>query len=227
MAAALRDALNTIRGFSELLVRGEGMTHERPEYRNACRFILENSEDLTGFVVNLQDFVRYEQGRLRLVEQQVDAAELLEAALGLCRRTAERADVVIVATLLEGLELRCDQARIRSGVANMVLWAAGAAPAGSTMSVRLLRLPGDALAIAVTSQAPLPPAGDQGLFEPQLALDGLNGLALPIARRVALLHSGDLTIESDAGAGSTARLILPPHRVIWPEQAETRESRAA
>lgn len=223
VAGALRDPLNTIRGFSELLVLGDGAARGGPEFRNACRFILETSEDLTGFVANLQDFIRYEQGQLRLAEQQVDAAELIEAALGLCRSTAERADVVIVATLLEGLELRCDASRIRSAVANMVLWAAGAAPAGSVIAIGLLRLPGEAVAVAVTSMAQLPqPSAADGLFEPRLATGGLNGLALPIARRMALLHSGDLTIDSDPGAGCTARLILPPHRVIWPEQAESR-----
>jgi signal transduction histidine kinase len=165
---------------------------------------------------------------MRLVEQQVDAAEIVEAALGLCRGTAERADVVIVATLLEGLELRCDASRIRSAIANIVAWAAGAAPAGSVIAIRLLRLPGEALAVVVTSMAPLPrPGVEGGVFEPRLARGGLNGLALPIARRMALLHSGDLTIDSDPGAGSTARLILPPHRVIWPERTESREARAA
>jgi signal transduction histidine kinase len=226
VAGALRDGLNTIRGFSELLVLSGGAARDGPDFRNACRFIFENSADLTSFVANLQDFVRYEQGRLRLVEQQVDAAELIEAALGLCRGTAERADVVIVATLLEGLELRCDAFRVRGAVANMVLWAAGSAPPGSKIAVRFLRLPGGAVALAVSSLAKLPRAAD-GLFEPRFPLDGLNGLALPIARRVALLHSGDLTIDGGCGAGSTARFILPPHRVMWPERAETRENRAA
>lgn len=228
VAGALRDGLNTIRGFSELLVLSGGAARDGPEFRSACRFILENSADLTCFVANLQDFVRYEQGRLRLVEQQVDAAELIEAALGLCRGTAERADVVIVATLLEGLELRCDAFRVRGAVVNMVLWAAGSAPPGSKITVRFLRLPGGAVALAVNSLGQLPKTSQADcLFEPRLSLDGLNGLALPIARRVALLHSGDLTIDGGCGAGSTARFILPPHRVMWPERAETRENRAA
>jgi len=222
VASALRDGLITIQGFSELLARGGAQAP------GASRFILDNSEDLTRFVANLQDFVRYEQGRLQLVEQQVDAAELIEAALGICRGAAERADVVLVARLLDGLELRCDAARMRQAIANMVLWAAATAATGSVVAVRLLDRGGKSLSISVTSAAEIPRNGAAaGPFDPHQPLEGLGGFALPVARRVALLHAGDLTIDSGPGAGTTVCLMLPPHRVVWPAQAEARASRAA
>jgi signal transduction histidine kinase len=219
-ANALSEGLITVRGFSELLARGEGSDSSSPRARSASRFILDNSEDLTRFVANLQDFVRCEEGRIRLIEQQVDAAELVEAALSLCRGAAERADVVLVALLLEGVELRCDPGRIRNAIADMVLWVTDAAPVGSVVRVRLLHLEAKSVAIRVTSTAGNQPVS----FEPR---EGLRGFALPVARRMALLHSGDLTIDSGSGAGTTACLILPPHRVIRSAPAGACESRAA
>lgn len=222
-AGAIRDALSTVRGFAELL-GGEGSKpREGPEMREARRFILEASDDLTQFVASLQDYARHAQGRMRLVEQQVDAAELVEAALSLCRRRIERADIVIIATLPEGVELSCDPARLRGAVASLVGWAATAAPRGSVVTVRLLRLKGDALAVTVASSALLPVAGGaDGPFEPDIERHGLDGLALPIARRVALLHSGEVTIETGAKSGTTVRLSLPPGRVTWPDRPENR-----
>lgn len=218
-ASALRDGLVTIRGFSELLAQGEAMEGGSQGARTASRFIRENSEELTQFVTNLQDFVRYEQGRLSLVEQQVDAAELVEAALSLCRGAAESADVVLVAELVEGLELRCDPQRVRSAISNMVLWATEAVPPGSVIAIRLRDHAGASAAISVTRMAGPPWGGDAGApFEPRT---GLRGLALPVARRVALLHSGDLTVGSEPGAGTTARFVLPPHRVFRPEPSAT------
>jgi two-component system, NarL family, sensor histidine kinase EvgS len=228
VAGVLRDGLIPITGFSEMLAHGAPRERRGPQAMNASRFILDSSEDLSRFVANLQDFVRHEQGRIRLVEQQVDAAELIEAALGICRGVAERADVVLVARLLDGVDLRCDAGRIRQAIANMVLWAAGTAPAGSVVGVRLFEGQEKSVAISVTSMAELTRERvAAGPFDPHLPLDGLRGFALPVARRVALLHGGDLTIHSGPGAGITACLMLPPHRVIWPERAEASASRAA
>jgi signal transduction histidine kinase len=228
VAAALRDPTHTISGFAELLGTGRGKNPESAEFRNACRFIREASEDLSRFAASLQDFVRHEQGRAGLVEQPVDAAELVAAALGPCRGPAERADVVIVATLLEGVELRCDPHRLKGAIANLVLWAAAASPARGVITVTLVRLEDEGLAVTVGSPAHLPQLNAEGQpYEPRIGLDGLNGLALPIARRVALLHSGSMTIDSDPITGCTVRLVLPRERVIWPGPARTRASRAA
>lgn len=228
VAAALRDPTHTISGFAEILGTGRGKDPESAEFRNACRFIREASDDLSRFAASLNDYVRHEQGRASLAEQQVDAAELVAAALAPCRGLAERADVVILATLLDGVDLRCDPSRLRGAIAHLVLWAAAASPARSVIKVTLARCEDEGLAMTVSTPAHLAPegAGAKG-FEPRIGLDGLNGLALPIARRVALLHSGTMTIDSDPITGCTVRFVLPRERVIWPGRAETSASRAA
>jgi light-regulated signal transduction histidine kinase (bacteriophytochrome) len=220
VAGTLRDGLSTIKGFSELLAHGESA-----DAASASRFILESSEDLNRFLANLQEFVRHEQGRLCLLEQQVDAAELVESALSACRGTAERADITILARLIEGVELNCDPPRIRNAIANMVLWAAGMAIPGSAIVLRLLCLPDGGIAIAVTGMVAAPPP--DALFEPRPDADGLLSFSLPVARRVALLHSGDLTADHGAGGVMTLCLMLPPDRVISPQRSDACERCAA
>jgi two-component system sensor histidine kinase BaeS len=228
VATALRDPTHTISGFAELLGNGRGKDPESAEFRNACRFIREASDDVSRFAASLQDFVRHEQGRILLIEQQVDAAELVAAALSPCRGPAERADVVIVATLLDGVELRCDPLRLKGAIGNLVLWTAAASPARSVIAVTLVRCEDDGLAVSLSTPAHVArPAADAQPFAPRIGLDGLNGLALPIARRVALLHAGDMTIDSDPITGCTVRLVLPRERVRWPAPARARISRAA
>lgn len=228
VAGALRDRLNAIMGFSELLAHGEGLGCRGEGAATARRFILESSEELNRFLANLQDFVRHEQGRLHLAEQQVDAAELAEAALSACRDAAERADVTIVARLDEGLELRCDPARIRTAIADMVLWTAGLVPAGSVIGLRLSRLQPAGVALSVTGIAdPQRIDPDNDVFEPCQAAGGLKGLSLPMARRVALLHSGDMTVERGPGGKTTLRLVLPAYRVTGPQRTEVCKTRAA
>jgi K+-sensing histidine kinase KdpD len=228
VAVALRDAVDTLRGFSELLARGEGPRRGSEAAETASRFILEGSEDLNRFLANLQDFVRLEQGRLRLAEQQADPAELVEAALSACRTAVERADVTILARLAEGLELHCDPVRISNAIADMVLWAAYMAPAGSKIGLTLSGLPEAGVALSVTATVELHERGAvEGLFEPDPAAHGLRGFSLPVARRVALLHSGDLTAEHGPGGQTTLHLVLPAHRILPPIAADACESRAA
>lgn len=220
VACTLRDGLSAIRGFSELVARSEGA-----DAASASRFILESSEELNRFLGNLQDFVRHEQGRLNLIEQQVDAAELIESALSACRGSVERSNITILARLIDGVELRCDPQRIRNALINVVQWTAGMASAGSVIVLRLLRMPDGGLAFAVTGMVDAPPLDD--LFEPRPPAYGLLGFSLPVARRVAMLHAGELTVEHGAGGVITLYLMLPSDRVISPQLANACESCAA
>ena len=44
-----------------------------------------------------------------------------------------------------------------------------------------------------------------------------SGLGLPLARKLAELHGGSLTLKSETGRGTTATVILPPSRVLSAE----------
>lgn len=220
MAITLRERLAAIEGFAEFIARRDGA-----HAASASRHICESSGELNRFLADLQDFARHEQGRLSLVEGEADAAELVEAALSACRSTAERADITILAKLADGVELRCDPARISGAIANIVLWLADLAPAGGIILLRLMRTPQGGAAVAVTGMADTLPEGD--LFAPRSEAGRLTGFSLPVARRVTLLHAGELTVEQGAGGVITLYLVLPPGRVIALRHAEACERCAA
>ncbi len=218
VAVEVKTSATTLKGFAELLPASDGATRGQ---------LLDGSQGLLAFAQELHDYIRFERGRLRLKEQQVDAGELVEAALASCRSPAEEAGTTIDAAIPAGIEVSCDAERIRQAVASLVMWAARAALPGGIIDVKILMLPDRSLAIDIVSSAeaagvPLP---RDRLFEPQLSLTGLRGFALPIARRVALLHAGEVTAASNPGEGTRARLTLPAARVAWPDQH--RSARAA
>lgn len=229
VASEVMAAAGTIRGFAQVLAPDATAPFDGREQQRASRFMLANSRDLLTFASGLHDYVRFERGRLRLCEQQVDAAELIESALALCQDEAEARDLIIMARLVDGAEIRVDAERIRQAIAGLVRRALATAGPAGILDVTLGKLTGGGLAVDIGSRTavPDPLPGPAQLFEPRLETEGLRGFALPIAKRVALLHGGEVVLGSTAGHGASARLTLPSSRVMWLDAAETQNARAA
>lgn len=219
-ADELKGAMHIIGGFSEMIAAWSAREHA--EWRDSSHHLVETTRQLTLFTAQLHDYARFERGALRLSEQQVDAAELVAAALASCEDKAERADVFIEADLSGRAELRCDALRLGQAITSLIQWVVAASPPGSVIGVCLARSADEGLEVRISNPSGLPPATDTGdPFEPRLPLKGWDSLALPIARRVALLHCGEVKVEAAQGAGTSASLCLPAHRVDWPDTAES------
>ena len=224
----LRPPLNTILGFAEILQSPAAQDLTDGEIRVYRQTLLDSSRNVSAFVSELSDLVRIDHGRFHLLEQEVDAAELAEIAMKLCREAAEAADVVVLVNVVEGVELRCDSARIRQALVCLVTRAVQVSPAGGIVRVSFSRTPEGGLAILINDRGTgLVQSLIDRIFEPDLPGQGMNGLGLPIARRIAMLHAGETTIECAPGAGTTARLTLPACRVSWNSGEDINITRAA
>lgn len=227
MSHELRTPLNSIVGFSELLTkRGDDSinTDVRLDY---ARTILESSKHLQNLINDILDATRIENGSIAIVDQDIDPAELVEIVVKMCRDQAESADVTLVAKLTEGIELRADTTRTRQVILNLLTNAIKFSPPGGIVNVELMRSHDDKLVLRVSDGGiGIRPADITRIFEPFVqAEEGMSrrfsgiGLGLSIARKIARLHGGDVTLDSEFGAGTTARFELPASRVTWPRSA--------
>jgi PAS domain S-box-containing protein len=226
MSHELRTPINAILGFSELLAKDN---HDAIPYTTRKAYaetVWENSKQLNQLINDVLDTTRMERGTLKLAEQNVDAAELIEVAIGLCRSKANDAGVSIVARLADDVSLTVDAARLQQATANIVNNAIKFSSRGGIINIEMLRGPNNSFILAVKDAGiGIAEADLQKIFEPFVQSDsGLArhyngaGLGLPLARRIARLHEGDVTLQSTQGAGTTAHLTLPKHRVHWPMQ---------
>lgn len=227
MSHELRTPLNSIVGFSEILSSRSEETLQ-PEVRlDYAKTILNSSKHLQTLITDILDATRIENGTIALIEQDIDAAELVEIAVKMCRDQAEKADVTLVAKLTDGIEIRADITRIKQVILNLLTNAIKFSLTGGVVNIELLRTHDDRLALVVRDGGIGIKSEDLGrIFEPFVqAEDGMArrfsgiGLGLSIARKIARLHGGDVTLESQFGVGTTARLQLPRSRVTWPRKS--------
>jgi PAS domain S-box-containing protein len=224
MSHELRTPLNSIVGFSEILSSRSEETLATEVRMDYAKTILNSSKHLQTLINDILDATRIENGTISLIEQNIDAAELVEIAVKMCRDQAEKTDVSLVAKLTDGIEIRADITRTKQILLNLLTNAIKFSMAGGLVNIELVRMRDDRLAIIIRDSGIGIKSEDASrIFEPFVqAEEGMSrrfsgvGLGLSIARKIARLHGGDVTLESQFGVGTTARFELPPSRVTWP-----------
>jgi signal transduction histidine kinase len=231
----LRTPIHAIVGYSDLLARDPEATRSSKSLKEFCDAIQSNARLLQGLINDILDATRLERGSLRLVEQDIDAAELAESAIRECRAAAEASNVTIIGKLADGVSLNGDLARLKQAICNVLSNAIKFSPEGGIVHIEMLRA-GSGLVFQIRDAGGGIAAEDiPRMFEPFGQLDdslsrphGGLGLGLAIARRVFQLHNGDATLVSVLGGGTTISLSLPGARVSWPEtQAELLDKKSA
>ena len=225
MSHELRTPINSIVGFSELLAQDRDGGLAPATRKEFATTIMESARHLQLLINDLLDATRMERGTLTLNEQPTDAAEIVEIAIKLSHDQAKTADVSIVARLVDDVTLTGDVTRLKQVIINLLVNAIKFSPPKGIINVEMLRTQGGGLDVAIKDAGiGIAPQDLDRVFDPFVQVEsglarryGGVGLGLPIARRIARLHDGDVVLDSTPGAGTIARLVLPPKRVAWPK----------
>jgi signal transduction histidine kinase len=212
MSYAVRGSLTNVLGFSRLLLREvEGPLNETQ--KSGLLTIYEAGHQLLNFVNDLVDLARVDAKTLELREETIDVPTLVRevAATGadlLHRKPAEIA-VECPATLPS---IRGDRKRLKQ-----ILLTLMQQPRPNGAIAIDARADGGSIAIRLAHpETALPPETLAGLFDPLTLLDPAfpvdddgGRLRLSLARSLATLSGGALTVEGGEGAGTTFTLRLP------------------
>ena len=204
MSHELRTPLNAIIGFSEIMAEEREGALGNPAYGHYARDILDSSRHLAALIGDVIEFARVEQAGLKLYDQPIDAVELLEVCVKMCRQDA-RCKNIAIALLAEvsGVEVVGDVTRLRQVLVNLLSNAVKFTPPEGHVEARLSRSAEGDLEFRITDTGiGMERHQLKRIFEPFVQGDagiarrfGGIGLGLPIARKLARLHGGDVTIE--------------------------------
>jgi signal transduction histidine kinase len=211
----LRTPLTSIRGYLDLVLDGEA-GEINPEQRRFLEAVERNSGRLLRLVGDLLFVAQADAGRLSLERASVDLSELAAHCVEEAAPAATEKSVSLVLLAQPVPSLVGDRGRLAQVLDNLVSNALKFTPEGGTVQVRT-QADGDHVMLEVEDTGIGIPAADQPrLFErffrsavaEDQAIPG-TGLGLAIVKAIVEAHSGQISISSREGVGTTFRVVLP------------------
>jgi signal transduction histidine kinase/DNA-binding response OmpR family regulator len=217
VAHELRTPLALVRGYVEMLARGELGPEEHKVALEVTSKRVETLVELVEAVTTLQDL-----GTKPVHFDKVSPAELIKTA---CQMTAQRAASA-------GIELRYNQSaelpafpgdftRLSQALHQLLDNACKFSPEGAAVTVTAQMDPErKAMYISVADQGiGIMPEEHERIFERFYQVDGSltrryggTGLGLALVKEIVEAHGGRVSVESEVGAGSTFTVCLPFER---------------
>ena len=199
-------------------ILGLAITLERPDMRleegdthDLARRIAENARKLDRLVTNLLDLDRLARGIVEPKRHVTDLGALV-------RRVLSESDLVAeaqVETAIAEVVLPIDGAKVERIVENLLANTSRHTPTGTSVWVRVLRVPEGGMIVVEDDGAGVRPDLRETIFEPFLQGPDAPqhspgvGVGLALVRRFAELHGGSAWVEERAGGGASFRVLLP------------------
>lgn len=220
MSHALRTPLNSIIGFSRLLLKEvDGPLSEMQ--RADLTAIYESGRQLFGLINDMLELSRLELGVAPFSRSEVDLAEIIEGVMATARALARGKPVRLYEHVPEDLPaLYTDGQRIRQVILALLSNAVKLTDRGS-IHLRVTTDDGHVIISVQDTGIGIPRGGREQIFseadhgEPDSDQD-VPGFGLAISKRVVERLGGEIWVESEEGIGSTFTFTLP----LKPAEAE-------
>jgi signal transduction histidine kinase len=208
----LRGPMTVIKGYLTMLDSG-AMGELSDKARSVLPLLISKSDEVNWMVEQMIEAARLEEGRLALKRHRSDIVELTDDAVDGVRMLLIGHEVRFDAPA-QSIDADVDPDRFQIVVRNLLSNAAKYSPSGTEIAVSVER-DGDMAMVTVTDQGVgISPEDQKNLFErfgrigSDTAVQG-TGLGLWLSREIARMHDGDLTVDSEAGAGSAFTFSVP------------------
>jgi heavy metal sensor kinase len=188
------------------------------DYRQTLAIVEQQTVRLSRIVEDMFTLARADAGNYPIRRGTMYLDEVVEEVVRAARVLASLKDVGLDLQGAQPASLAGDEDLIRRLVGNVLDNAIRYAPHGSVIRIELGTAP-EGHAISITDAGPgIPPETQPHIFErfyradtarARGGSDGGAGLGLALARWIARVHGGDVTLARSSDAGSTFTILLP------------------
>jgi len=214
----LRTPLTSIMAFVETLENGA--TEDPESCRRFLSIIRKNASRMQMLIDDILELTAIEGGAIQLHAAPVDLHELVADVCLSLTTQAQARNVTLKNEVAPGATVFADSHRLEQMLTNLVDNAVKFSRENGAVSIK--HESGERDRIVVTDEGDGIPAQHlERLFERFYRVDrarsrelGGTGLGLAIVKHLALLHGGEVTVESELGKGSTFSLHLPKNLSI-------------
>ncbi len=220
MSHELRTPLTGILGLSEALEMGVYGTLGERQFK-ALGAVRESGQHLLDLITDILDLSKLEAGKLELQRDVVSVEDVCEASLRFVRQLAHKKNLHLLMTFDHRVStLYADGRRLKQMLVNLLSNAVKFTPPGGEIGLEVAAAPDRQVVQFVVRDTGIGIAAADlpRLFQPFTQLDSRlareyegSGLGLSLVQRMAKLHDGTVTAESDGvpGHGSRFTLTLP------------------
>jgi signal transduction histidine kinase/CheY-like chemotaxis protein len=228
MSHELRTPLNAIIGFSELLTDAQEDHFDAASRRRFQEQILTSGRHLLGLINDILDLSKVEAGQMELRLQTVAVSEVVDQVTRIVEPLLSKKSIKLEADVAKGGDVLADAGKLKQMLLNLVSNAIKFTPEGGTVRVRGARTPTSVEISVADTGIGISEADQQYIFKefhqvdhgPGRKHEG-TGLGLALTKRFALLHGGDVRVESQVNHGSVFTLSIPIHRTAAERPVET------
>ena len=208
----LRGPMTVLKGYLTMLDSG-AMGELSPEARSVLPLLISKSDEVNWMIEQMIEAAHLEEGRLSLKRRRSDIIELTDNAIDSVRMLLTGHELKVDFPV-EPIEAEVDPDRFQIVVRNLLSNAAKYSSIGTDINVDVRR-DGTKAFVSVSDHGIGISREDQrrlftrfGRVDTAQHVQG-TGLGLWLSREIALMHDGDLSVESKSGAGSTFTFSVP------------------
>ncbi len=215
MSHELRTPLNTIIGFTDVLL-SDSFPDMPEKAREYLRDIMESGEHLLSLINDILDLAKIEAGKEKLYLEEIPVANFIRGTVLLFREKAAKHGIQVEVST-EGVSgWVLDGRKFRQILFNLLSNAFKFTPDGGKVGVEA-KIEGNMLAVTVWDTGIGIPEEDlPRLFKPFEQLDSSltrhysgTGLGLAMVKKLAELHGGTVSVQSEVGKGSRFTVNFP------------------